>query len=310
MDPDGPINALVAQNSDGQSNARAPVTPHAFRIAELPSANLPEPLPPNSAPMAMPAGDAPTDLEVSINGAKGIIARVAQKLSAPTPPTATLTAPTSMRVLLVDHKVGRIRIGFTESGIVAGTGGVYVTCGGGDVAGRRPLPARWESLDAEGADGARFTVTNAWFDPVTCKLVVVGRASVVAKSIADGVLFAYRQTCASCASGESLVVLGPRLDHLAAAAVGGDVQQNVGSVTRVLLPIRRGGGGSILAAIASTTLTGWFEIFPSHGHVGGEALVGVELLQGVGDSEPTAIAYVNIKASTLIAPSNDSSLRR
>jgi hypothetical protein len=93
--------------------------------------------------------------------------------------------------------------------------------------------------------------------------------------------------------------IGPNPQHIAAAGVGGEATTVLGTLTRVSLPVRKGGGGSIVVRYAAGVLTDWLSglgqerVLPE-----GDVVAGIDIAQGVEDAEPIAIAY----ASRTIAP--------
>jgi hypothetical protein len=274
------LATMMAQQGTTAGPSRAMVAPESFRLDALPVGSLPEPLPASAAPTVMPADKDAEDVVLEANGHRWVRPK-------------TLVLRTSLHASIAGQALGRMKIGFSEAPLGDPGSGVYVACGGSD-ASKRPVPARWETLES-GPDGSLVMhVTNAWFDASSCRFSVVSRASVTAKPLANGIMFAYRQTCAACASGESLVAILPRATHLAATAVGGEASQQQGAFTRVALPLRRGGGGSILTRIAPDALLKWSQtVAPNVPSDAGEAVSGLEITQGVDEPTATAIVYVS-----------------
>lgn len=283
---------------------RTQVEPISFRVGDLPLATLPEQLSAATAPSGLPSGNDPSELYLDWRGTDPIKARGTW---------------TTVRISLKDATLGRIRIGSNEAPVAAGAaGGVYVTCGG-EVTNSRPMisPARWETLTAGASGAARYTVVDGWFDARTCKAVEVRRTSVEARSLAGGLLYGFREACpspasvsphtptivppsasaattsSSACSGEALTLLGPRLQHVVATGVGGDAKTMLGSFSRVTLPLRRGGGGSLVERIAASSLREWCDASGSRASFSRDVLLGVEVVQAVDDPEPIAVSYVS-----------------
>jgi hypothetical protein len=164
---------------------------------------------------------------------------------------------------------------------------------------RRFVTARWESLAAAPGGGAALSFTDAWFDMHTCKATIVRKTSVPLKPLASGIFYGYREACKECPGGERVMFIGPNPQHIAAAGVGGEATTVLGTLTRVSLPVRKGGGGSIVVRYAAGVLTDWLSglgqerVLPE-----GDVVAGIDIAQGVEDAEPIAIAY----ASRTIAP--------
>jgi hypothetical protein len=321
-----PEAALLAKLKDDQPRAailtfsdarrrgnlapRTQVEPEAFRIKDLPLVDIPEPLSASKAPRELPAGEEAKELFIDWRGVEA--SRVGSTW-------------TTVRVSLQGEPLGRVKIGGNEAAVSGkdgkgGGGGVYVTCGGGE---RSPgaaviAPARWETLTLGGDKrrSAVYTVVDGWFDARTCKAVVVRRTVVQPRPLPGGVLFGFRDECAQptappepssaksksgtdeptatsdkCA-GMSITLLGPRLSHVVANAVGGDVRTALGSFSRVTIPLRRGGGGSLVERVPADALRDW--LGPASSSLPtGDLTLGVEVVQTVDDPEPIAVSYVS-----------------
>src|SRR5262249_29716174 len=147
-------------------------------------------------------------------------------------------------------------------------------------------------------------IADGWFDRPQCKASVVRRASVTAKPLVRGqTVYAFRACGTTCAEKQSLVLIMPRAQSVVATGVGGDAQKAVGAFTRLTLPLRRGGGGSLMARVAMPDLLAWRAAMApddksgqkskgiSFGSFVASVLIGVEVVQGVDDAEPVAIVY-------------------
>ena len=149
-----------------------------------------------------------------------------------------------------------------------------------------------ESITVTPERRVEYQITTAWFDPRTCTAHVMERRAVTAAPLAGRLLHAFREPCrAICDSGDLVTILGPRFESLATAVIGGSVSSADGVVTRVTLPVRQGGGASMLGRATSSVASAWARQLaveaPSTVMV-----MGVEITQGVEDAEPIAIAYV------------------
>jgi hypothetical protein len=254
------------------------VIPAAFRVADLPLLEGPPPLDAAHAPVVAGGSEA-TELVVDWHAT----GKAPEKLD----------APTLVRVGLVTSTWARLRIGTGESSIgPEAAGGIFLTCGGPQGIPQKLLPARWEWVAMTSDKGLEYHVTTAWFDPRTCTARIMEHASVTAAPLAGRLLYAFRQPGLEAGDGGELVtILGPRFDHLATTAIGGAVSSADGVLSRVTLPVRQGGGVSMIGRAVATSVQPWARKLaadvPSSG-----VILGVEIAQGVDDPEPIAIAYV------------------
>jgi hypothetical protein len=301
-----PGRSLDAEMAESRSRVRvtsrrAPVSTEAFRVADLALVTLPEPI--NTAVVPLMSGrEQATDLEV--------------EWGEPRRPNRWSSA----RLRVRGAAIARLRIGTTEVGLVRGsTEGLQLACGGPDDAPGQVVAARWETLEPErpqpdraGTEvasgrsesdarspsaprtGVHFRVTNAWFDFKTCSARVVSRGEVIARPLAGGALYAFRERCKSCGDGQVVTILSPRFDAIQVTAVGAEAATTQGVFGRAILPLRRGGAASLLAHIGGAAASTWATALGASGLPAGELTAGVDLIQGVDDSEPTAIAYVGV----------------
>jgi hypothetical protein len=259
-----------------------------FRIADLPTAILVAPPSAGALPSALLPTEPAPDLVVAPNIANAYRGENPQERS--------------MLVQIKGGMLAQIRVGpwVGWSGGVYGTsGGAYVRCGrGGGIA---PwVPARWEALRVR-PEGADYTVTDGWFDRPGCRATTSRRSAASARPIGrDAVVFATRVCESEACDKPSLMLLMPRAQSVVASGVGGEATKEVGAFTRVTLPLRRGGGGSVMARIATPDLLAWrgpqaaadqVSIASSASSLAASMLVGVEVVQGVDDDDPVAIIY-------------------
>jgi len=211
---------------------------------------------------------------------------------------------TSVRVSVNGVSGGKLRIGHTEGTVTRdGGGGPWVSCGGVPSTLRKLTPARWEVTLPTAKGGMEYRVVTAWFDTQTCTAAIVARASVPARRLAGGMLYAFRQRAASPAQQDDMLTLiGPRFTHLATGAVGGDANVAVNEVSRILLPLRRGGGASVMGRVSASTARDWGKLTGLSPVTDNDIVVGVEITQGVEDPSPLAIAYLGVTPVTKTAP--------
>jgi hypothetical protein len=262
---------------------RAAVEPHAFRVADLPRAEIPEPLPPSQAPIVSTEGELATDIFVDWESAF----RSTSMIGRP-------EAYTSVRVSLRGQNLARIRIGNNEGTVAQGAGGgVYVVCRVPEDALRRFVTARWESLSASPKGEPALSIVDAWFDMHTCKATIVRRTRVPLQSLAGGVFLGYREACSKCATGERVMFIAPHPQHVATSGVGGEATVTTGALTRVALNVRRGGGGSLVARYSAGVLRDWHRSLGKEVTSEADVVAGIDIAQGVEDQEPVAVAYAS-----------------
>lgn len=262
--------------------ARAPVAPEAFRIEDLPQVTLPDPLDAATAPTTS-GGDPATELVPDWKSSSSPLG------------LGKGASYTSVRVGM-SHGSGKLRIGNAEGTVGPdGAGGPFVSCGGPATSARKLVPARWEIVEANPKGGLDFKVVNAWFDTQTCTAAVVARVFVTTRRLAGGMIYAFRSRGAGAAQDEVLSLVGPRFAHLSTGAIGGDASVQVNDVTRISLPIRKGGGASIMGRVAPTMAAVWMKVAGLEPVSDSRDLVvGVEVSQGVEDPAPLAIAYLGM----------------
>jgi hypothetical protein len=291
------------------SPLRPQVDPVSFRIADLPVSTVPDSMQKLPAPnvAALPGDEAPE--------------LTSEEMASPSYGYGYPQQERTVKIGLKGAPFGHIRVGswFGWTGSANGSnGGVFVTCS--KVAqtaaasaryGHGVWPpvawARWDTVtfsnDGQTAD---YGVNEGWFDRLGCKAKVSWRAAAKAKQmLPGGMLYGFRECGKTCAEREVLTLIFPISRGVVATSVGGTVQQDVGAFTRVTIPIRRGGGGSVMAQISGYDLRTWRAALAT---ARGEApaatsssqadymdrmVIGVEVSQGVDDAEPVAIAYVD-----------------
>jgi hypothetical protein len=252
---------------------RTPIAPEPFRLSDLPSLVVPEPIDVATSAPVQTNDDPATELVVDWKGAGRPLG----------PPKSDVV--TSVRISLSGRVYSRIRIGYAEGAVSPdGSGGVYVSCGG-------ILPS---DREATPKGGIQYRVVDAWFNTQSCAASIVARTSVNAPRLAAGMLYAFRQASAKSPEDEALTLIGPRFAHLAQSSLGGDASVTGGSFSRVTIPVRRGGGASVVARIGASTVREWSQMTGIAPVAEGELLVGIEITQGVEDPNPVAITYVGV----------------
>jgi hypothetical protein len=180
----------------------------------------------------------------------------------------------------------------------------YVACG---TVYPRYQPARWSTLRRAEEGRVELTVSDGWLDASECKVWVERQVSVRAPAILPGnVLYAFRDCKGAevgkpaCPGEESLTLILPSSESLVASGVGGEVRGQNSAFAMASIPLRKGGGGSIFARLDVAGQNTWRDGFleprvtPRAGAAAADDAVGlgVEVVQGVDDPEPIAIAYV------------------
>lgn len=283
-----PFELIPQRAANGSGKGRPPsVAPIPLRLSSLPVASLRTPLRESDGNRAAFAAGTP---------ASDLVVRVTDRPARSDYMQAVVAAPNAA--------FSEIRVGTWVGwggGPYARDAGPFITCS------RQYssfLPAHWETLEIKGGN-AELTVTDGWFDQSACKASIVSRTTVKAPPLFGAPLvFAFRACGATCGEREDLVVIFPRAQSVVSSAVGGDAPRGVGSFTTVTLPIRRGGGGSMMAKIPAFEIQSFkksagIEAAPEGSAKGAapkpaliEVVFGVEVSQSIEDPEPFAIAYV------------------
>jgi hypothetical protein len=286
---------------------RPQVDPVSFRIADLPVSTMPDSMQKQPVPnIAALSGDDASEL-------------TSEETATPSYGYGYPQQERTVKIGLKGAPFGHIRIGswFGWTGSANGSnGGVFVTCSktvqpAASKYAHSVWPpvawARWDTVTFS-ADGqtADYAVNEGWFDRLGCKTKVSWRAAAKAKQVLPGgMLYGFRECGKTCAEREVLTLIFPISRGVVATSVGGAVQQDVGAFTRVTLPIRRGGGGSVMAQVSGYDLRTWRgalaaargEVVPAKSPSQSDSMerlvIGIEVSQGVDDAEPVAIAYVD-----------------
>jgi hypothetical protein len=235
---------------------RPPVAPVALRLADLPLVEV---------------TPRPVDTQ-----------RPGPNVAAPGEPSREIfIAPGCSRVSVRNHSVGEITVGWFSLPIAPQSGGGVQIQQGGDGHDRYTL-ASWRTLDRAPGGALLYRETHAWFDMITCKAFEVRHVEVLAQPIASGLGYAFRTRCPSCKVTEidALHLITPGSGWDSSAFEHSEIALGQGrSTTRLMTfgntSIRRfRESGSITSRVADATL-------------------GVDVVQGSGESEPTAMIYVS-----------------
>jgi hypothetical protein len=190
--------------------------------------------------------------------------------------------PGCERASVRNHAVGTITVGWTSLPIAPQSGGGVMLwhVKGGD--GRdRYTSASWRTLDRAPGGALLYRETHAWFDMITCKAYEVRHMEAVATPIIGGLGYVFRTHCPACkaADADQLHLITPGtgwgdepFDHAEIAL--GPGQSTTRVITLGTSSIRRfREAGSITSRVA-------------------DAQLGVDVVQGTGEAEPTAMVYV------------------
>jgi hypothetical protein len=287
------------------------VAPTSLRLADLPSARIPPVPQPSLGTRAAFAAATPTDELKLVIKELGVRSEYMRAI-------ATVQS-SAFSMIRLGSWVG------WSGGPYGGEGGAHITCSSRDSS---ILPARWETL-AVTEKSAELTVTDGWFDVSACKVAVARRTKVTAAPLFSGSLVYAFRACraearpsgasagsaasAACAEDEELTLLFPRTQNIVASALGGDARREIGSFSRVSLPIRRGGGGSMMAQLPLSEIQAWkrsagipAERSPDKpalklDHRTPEIYFGLEISQSIEDAEPFVIGYIGPEDAPSIA---------
>lgn len=200
------------------------------------------------------------------------------------PSREILITPGCKRASVRNHAFGFIQVGWVVQPIAAQSGGGVELwhVKGGD--GReRYTVALWATLD-RGEDGAlHFQETDAWFDMLDCKAYEVRHVDAAPRPIAGGLAYAFRTHCASCTGAE--------VDQLHLITPGSD-GADTGSFDHREIPLGPGLSKTLSLHLSADSIRRFRQ--------GGalttrttDAKLGLDVTQGTGEAEPTAVVYVN-----------------
>jgi hypothetical protein len=186
------------------------------------------------------------------------------------------------------HQTGEITVGWMSGPLDPGaTRGVSLwhvrgTYGGDGV--HRYARIGWETIDRQPDGTLRFTEAAGRFETRTCKAKIATRMSAVARPILGGLAYLFRTRCAACAPGkrETLHVIRPNsgwgieaYDHTRI-----DLSADTAGSSRVQIERPK------VLKFAAT-----FGVALPAPAVGDDLLLGIEVVKGLGEAAPSAIAY-------------------
>jgi hypothetical protein len=209
-------------------------------------------------------------------------------------PNAQATAPGELsreifvtsdceRASVRNHAFGFIDMGGSSLPIAPQSGGGVMLWGvkGGD-GHDRYMTASWQTLDRAPDGALRFQETNAWFDMITCKAYEVRRVEALARPIAGGLAYAFRTRCPSCkaADAEKLHLLTPDTGWGLGAFEHREFTLGPGTSSTSLIQLNNNAIRRFREGGAVTSRTT-------------DAALGIDIVQGTGEAEPTALIYIS-----------------
>ena len=158
-------------------------------------------------------------------------------------------------------------------------GGVSVMCGKDEI----NRAARWEGVvkAKDAKDEATYQVVDGWFDNKKCRAVAVKRTKIKLGTIVPDAVYGFRQ-CADpdCKDKTTLVLVIPNAN--AAVSQAGPIRAPSGTPSsRIAIPLKRGLAESVLATVYS----------PVSPYT--QRSLAVEIVQGISDDEPFATAFLD-----------------
>jgi hypothetical protein len=145
----------------------------------------------------------------------------------------------------------------------------------------RYTSASWNTLDRAPGGALRYQETSAWFDMITCKAYEVRHVDAVAQPIAGGLGYVFRTHCPSCkpADIDKLHLITP------------DPGWGGGAFDHTALPLGPGQSTTHVITLGNSAIRRFRESGSITSRVA-DAELGVEIVQGLGEVEPTAMIYV------------------
>jgi len=194
------------------------------------------------------------------------------------------------RVSVKDLVVGNIRIGFYDGFVHAG--GVMRECGPGlPQYQKAEQPAEWRGVKKDGSK-LRLVLGHGTFDPVVCELYETSVRSVELMALPGTPFHAARVDCEACGPGGTRIyVFAP---PLAQTFTEGSVTSSAWSKAQLMvIDSARGLASAFRGRMVPASAQEWGTIAGSPIKPGApEQLVGIDVVQGVGDALPEAIAFM------------------
>ena len=272
--------AILLAAPAARAQVRAPVavilSSGALAIDSLPAGALPPPLDPAKVPPVL-RGEAPADVRITLDG-------VGPKMAASALATWRKKREPAAWVALdgkPDHPVWFEQAGPQPT--------MRTVCGNGY--GMRATALRWFSLERSAA-GTTLEVTDGWLDVLACSLVVERRTSVSVVPLVsvDGIpiALAFRDP-----ASESVTLLFPPNQSVAAESLGRDLASPTSTTMRVTLPVTKGGASSAAMAFVASNSPEWPKVFgaplPSWQAAGSGVEVAIDVIESVADARATLL---------------------
>jgi hypothetical protein len=194
------------------------------------------------------------------------------------------------RISVKDLVVGNIRIGYYDGFVHAG--GVMRECGPGlPQYQKAEQPAEWRGVKKDGSK-LRLLLGHGTFDPVACELYETSVRSVELMALPGTPFHAARVDCEACGPGGTRIyVFAPPLGQ---TFTEGSVTSAAWSKAQLMvIDSARGLASAFRGRLVPATAQEWGTITGSALKLGTpEQLVGIDVVQGVGDALPEAIAFM------------------
>jgi hypothetical protein len=200
--------------------------------------------------------------------------------------------PRSVYVRVKGNGLSRLQLG-SPSSARGGSERVYRRCGTNQHTRGSLTPARWDTFELRDGAEPSYSISNAWFEGVSCNASVVQRVEVKPATIVEGLLYAFVTACRDCGGKRRLSLLMPPASDAAIDAVGGSATTTHGAFTVVHMPLRRGGAGAFTATLRKHAVGSWARKLGVEAAAGEHVRIGMDVVHAVGDDKPTAIAYAS-----------------
>jgi hypothetical protein len=187
------------------------------------------------------------------------------------------------RASVRDHAFGFIQVGWFAQPIAPQSGGGVSLwhVNGGDGHYRYPL-ASWQTLDRGPGGALRFQETNAWFDMTTCKAYEVRRMEAAPQPLAGGLAYVFRTRCPSCNASKMDVL------HVLTPDNGWDS----GPFDHREITLGAGTSSTTVFHLGTSAIHRFHEIGAAAERAV-DVVLGLDVVQGTGEAEPTAVVYVS-----------------
>jgi hypothetical protein len=282
----------LAQRSGGPR--RLQIAPTSVQLADLPVGHVEPPLSVN---------DRPTVALLKTQLASELVIRPGEFDGYQRTATVNFKEPTFGVVVVGDYQIKRMSLNQPPSSPG------YMSCGLN--VSPRYQPARWASLRRVADGSIAYSIADGWLDAAVCKIWAERRTTIHAAPVLSGdLLYGFRDCKSSegdkgaCSQGADLTLIFPQAPIVVGGGLGGEVRGQNGAFGVASIPFRRGGGASLFVRLDINSL----RIFrrgmgdtprePEQEFLNAPTVsspgigLGVEVVQGVNDPEPIAIAYL------------------